>query len=112
MPLGLLTGMWPRRCFVELGAGDVTVAMGWAFRARIPRPAIEAVQPARVGPWAGVGVHGWRGTWVVNGTLRGMVEVVLRDPVPARLYVFPVRLRRLFVSVDDPEGLAQQLRSG
>jgi hypothetical protein len=110
VPLGWVTGIWPRHCYLTVDAEAVTVAMGWAFRGRVPRRAVASAEATHVGPWAGIGVHGWRGTWVVNGALHQMVEIRLSTPVRARAVGVPVRLRRLFVSVDDPGALIRALR--
>jgi hypothetical protein len=55
------------------------------------------------------GVHGWAGRWLVNGAGDGIVVLNL-DPLQ-RGYVmgFPVKLRELRVSVDDPSALATAL---
>ncbi len=109
VPLAVLTGMPPARCHLDVGADEVHVVMGWAFQGRLPRSVIASATATHVGLWAGIGVHGWRGTWVVNGSLRRMVELRLAAPVRARVLGFPVRLRRLFVSVEDPAGLLAAL---
>jgi hypothetical protein len=56
------------------------------------------------------GVHGWRGRWLVNGAGRPLVGIDL-DPAP-RAYVtgFPVRLRRVVVSVADADALIGAFR--
>ena len=57
-----------------------------------------------------VGVHGWRGRWLVNGASAPLVGIVLHDPVPARVLGFRIHLREVIVSVDDPDGLVAALR--
>jgi hypothetical protein len=109
LPLAWLTGMWPSRSFVRVADGGVDVAMGWAFRARFPAAAVVVVRATRGPRWGGVGVHGFGGTWVVNGSLHGVVELHLRNPARARVLGVPVRLRRLFVSVTDPTALVSAL---
>lgn len=56
-----------------------------------------------------IGVHGWRGRWLVNGSRRGLVTIEIEPPARARVIGFPVRLRRLDVSVDEPEALVASL---
>ena len=102
--------MWPSRSVVEVDDNAVHVAMGWAFKATLPRPSIDSATVAAAPPWiAGIGVHGWRGTWVVNGALHRMVEIRLREPVPARAIGFPAKVRRVFVSVDAPDELVRAI---
>jgi hypothetical protein len=95
-------GMGPRRSHVDLGPASLEVRLGWAFRASIPRSSIAGVR--RHGDtWWGIGVHGGRGRWLVNGSVRGIVAVDLDPPVRARVVGFPVTLRTLLVSLDDPD---------
>jgi hypothetical protein len=51
------------------------------------------------------GVHGLAGRWLVNGSSRGLVAVTIEPPARAFVVGFPVRLRVVTVSVEDPEGL-------
>lgn len=57
----------------------------------------------------GIGVHGWRGRWLVNGAARGLVTVEIDPPARARVLGVPVRLRTLCVSVESPEELISAL---
>ena len=110
LPLAYLTGMWPSRSAVEVDGVAIHVAMGWAFKATLPRTSIDSASVAAAPPWiAGIGVHGWRGTWVVNGALHRMVEIRLREPVRARAIGFPAKVRRVFVSVDAPDELVRAI---
>lgn len=87
---------------VDDGAGvDVDVRMGWAFRARIPHERIVGVTDAGR-PFIGWGVHGWRGRWLVNGSMRDLLAVEIDPPVRARVCFVPVRLRTLYLSLADP----------
>lgn len=93
---------------VDIGATDVTVSMGWAFRATVPRASVASVADDhdRVLGW---GAHGWRGVWLVNGSSSGIVRIDLEPDGRARVAGIPVRLRRLRVSVEDPAGLRTAL---
>ncbi len=98
-------GMGRRRSFVEVTEDHVRVKMGWALTATVPRSSIAGVR-RRGRVWWAFGVHsiGWsRSRWIVNGSGRGMVEVVVDPPVPARTVGISVRLREVWVSLDDPE---------
>ena len=104
-PLAWLTGMWTSRSGVTVEDGVVRVRMGWAFRAVLP---VRAISSARAVPspwWLGIGVHGLRGTWAANGSRRGTVEICLAPAQRARALGIPVRLERLYVSVQEPEAL-------
>ncbi|HEX8581415.1 MAG TPA: hypothetical protein VF640_03760 [Acidimicrobiales bacterium] len=95
-------GMGPRWSHVDLGPAGLEVRMGWAFRATVPRSSIAGVARRR-DTWWGVGVHGGRGRWLVNGSVRGIVAVDVEPPVRARVIGVPVTLRTLLVSLDDPD---------
>lgn len=99
----------PSRSYIELGDTDVEVRMGWAFRARFPRAAVRA--PVRLARRVlSRGVHGWRGEWLVNGAGDRLLVFDLEPVQRARVLGVPVRLRRLYLSVDDPDEVAQRLR--
>lgn len=100
-------GMTPGRSYLELGADEIVVRMGWAFHARVPRRAIGSAR--RVADTVSIGVHGWRGRWIVNGAGGPMVAIAVDPPARARAVGFPTKLRELLVSVDDPDALVAAL---
>ncbi len=98
----------PGQSFLEIDGGEVRVRMGWAFRAAFPRNSVASVRP--LGTWVlSIGVHGLCGRWLVNGSHRGIAVLELDPEQRARVLGFPVRLRELMVSVDDPEALQRAL---
>ena len=101
-------GLGPGLSKIELLDDTLKVRLGWGFAATIPRSAIRSAQPFH-GLVGGIGVHGWRGRWLVNGAATGIVELDL-DPVQ-RAFVtgFPVRLTQLRVSLEEPERFLAQL---
>ena len=104
-----ILGASPARDFVAVDALRVQVRLGWLFRADIARRALSGASLHRdvFGSW---GAHGWRGRWLVNGSSRGIVEIDL-DPAQRAylLGVWPITLRVLFVSLEDPDGLLAAL---
>jgi hypothetical protein len=52
------------------------------------------------------GVHGWAGRWLVNGAGDGILVISLNPWQRGYVIGFPVTLRELLVSVDDPSALA------
>jgi hypothetical protein len=100
-------GMGPRFSRIELTDDSLVVRMGWAFRATVARSAITGVQGAS-GLVGGIGVHGWRGRWLVNGAASGLVTLTI-DP-PGRAYMMvPVQLRQLTMSLEDPDAFIDAL---
>ena len=95
----------PSGAFVELGEDTIHVRLGWAFSARIPRRLVASAGPGKP-PTIRLtaGAHGWGGRWLVNGAPDGIVALELSEPVRAFVSGFPIRLRHLSVSLDDPDG--------
>jgi hypothetical protein len=110
-PLFGILGIGPRYSRIEVTGQRVRVQMGWAFGAEFSRSAIRSLEPDgdRVTGW---GVHGWGGSWLVNGSSSGLIRFELDPPAPARAVGIPVGLEVLRVSVEDPEGLLRVLGRG
>jgi hypothetical protein len=98
-----MIGVPPRTAYIERTGDEIEARMGWAFRTRLRRG--DVVRTNRYGRSISVGVHGWRGRWLVNGASEPIIGLELREPVPGRVLGFPVKLRELIVSVDDPDAL-------
>lgn len=82
--------------------------MGWAFRARFPKRAVASVEETQEKPLSR-GVHGFAGRWLVNGSGQGILTINLVPPQRGYVMGFPVRLRQLMVSVEEPAILAAAL---
>ncbi len=98
----------PSGAFVEVEGEEVRVRMGWAFRTRFPRSAVASAIGFR-GKALSRGVHGFAGRWLVNGSGQGIVSIDLAPRQRGYVMGFPVRLRQLLVSVEDPVGLMRVL---
>jgi hypothetical protein len=107
----LATGLFmsPSDSYLELGGGEVQVRMSWAFRARFPRAAVASVSELHRRPLSR-GVHGLAGRWLVNGSGRDIVSIDLEPRQRAYVLGFPVSLRQLLVSVEEPAGLLRALK--
>lgn len=97
-----VVGMSPRRSYVAVDGDRLQARAGWAFRAEFPRASVVDTRRTAYVWWA-YGVHGWRGRWIVNGSGHGVVALRLDPPARARVLGFPVKLRELWVSLDDPD---------
>lgn len=107
-PLLSALGMGPGLSSVELEGDTLRVRMGWAFRAEIPVHQISAVAPRQGFP-GGIGVHGWRGRWLVNGATTGLLVITIDPPVRAWATGIPVHLRQLTLSLEDPDAVVAAL---
>lgn len=107
-PLLALFGGTPSRSYVEVEPGTVTFRFG-TFEARIPRADISGASRER---WPLLGGIGWRvgpGTVGLIGSLENVVEVRLRQPHRVSVFWLPVKARRVFVSLADPEAFLADL---
>jgi hypothetical protein len=96
-------GMGRRRSYVDVTDDDLTVRMGWAFRATIPRSSI--VEVGRRGyVWWAYGVHMWRSRWIVNGSGHDVVTMRIDPPARAGIPWGAWKVREVWLSLDDPDG--------
>jgi hypothetical protein len=100
----------PSSAYVELGPDTIHVRMSWAFSGRIPRRLVSSAGPGKP-PMIRftAGAHGWAGRWLVNGSALGIVTVKLAEPTRAYVTGFPIRLKELSVSLEDPDGFLAAL---
>jgi hypothetical protein len=106
-PLFTALGITPAHAYLDIAPDLVRVRMGWAFRADVPRASIRAVR--RVRNALSIGVHGWRGHWLVNGASGPLVAIAIEPSAPARVMGVPIRLRELIASVQDPDAVIAAL---
>jgi hypothetical protein len=109
-PLFVVTGLRPARCYVEVGPDVVRVRMGWSFSGDIPRASIRTAHPVGGKRWS-IGVHGWRGHWLVNGARGPLVAIEIAPPARARVLGVRVRVDELIVSVEEPDAAITALSS-
>ena len=100
----------PSSAYVELDGDTIRVRMSWAFSGRIPRRLVSAAGPGKPPVIRfTAGAHGWGGRWLVNGSATGIVALELSEPVRAYVTGFPIRLKELSVSLEDPDGFLAAL---
>ena len=95
----MIVGATADFCDIRVDDRRVRVRMGVGFRAKFARANVRSVEPHRA--CMSVGVHGWKGRWLVNGTHRPIASVQLTAPVRAWVLGFPVYLQELLISVAD-----------
>jgi hypothetical protein len=109
LPLLWVVGLGPRHAVVQLSDTQLVVQMGWAFHANIPRRSIVQTRRPRAIWYAG-GVHTtFGGRWIVAGSPSGIVALDLAPPVAGRTLGIPIRLKRLDISLVDPDGFLTAL---
>ena len=102
-------GAGPRNSYVELGDdGQVRARMGFSFSTTFPRSSVTSCS-RRGYVWWAYGVHGGGGRWIVNGSGHDMVTIGIDPPAKARVLGVSVKLRDLWVSLEDPDALCSAL---
>jgi hypothetical protein len=113
-PFLWLVGVLPRTAYVALEGDTVRVGFG-LFRYRFPRASVVAAR--RVGGaklWAmGIGVHGnLVNALAINGSLDGLVELRLAPPRTFWVLFIPMRVSRLYLSLEEPDAFLRALGAG
>jgi len=85
--------------------------MGVSFAGRCPRRSVTSARTLTDTVF-NRGVHGWGGDWLVNGAGDGLVELLFDPPLQAHVLGFPVKVRRLRLSMEDPVGLVEAISAG
>ena len=109
-PLLSLLGAGPAFSAAEVDGECLKVRMGFSFRADIPVASIRDVR-RHSGLVLGIGVHGWRGQWLVNGSVKGLVAIDIDPPARAKVLGVPVRLRTLWLSLRSPDEFVGAVKS-
>jgi hypothetical protein len=108
-PMMKTLGIGPGRGYVIVTPGDLIVKMGWAFSGTIPRSRITSAEASTKPQGYGWGVHGWNGKWVINGSDSGIVKIEIDPATTVRTLIFPINLRELYVSLENPESFLEAL---
>lgn len=107
-PLLSALGLGPKFSRVEFRERTLDVRFGYGFHSEIPYSAIYNAKP-EPGAISGVGIHGWRGTWLVNGSALGLVGFDVDQKVETRFLGFPVKLYHLRMSLERPGNFLERL---
>jgi len=108
-PLLWLLGASPRHAYLEVAADQLRLRFG-SFEERIPLPEIAWAAPGDWPLWRGVGWRIGRDCIGLIGSLEGVVEIALTSRRRTTVMFVPWRYRRLFVSLEQPEALLEDLR--
>ena len=104
----VVLGVRQSNSWIDVSDTEIEVRLGWAFRGSVPRASIRSVEDDASPVW-GWGAHGWKGTWLINGSSDNIVRVVIEPPARARALGLPVNLKVLRVSVADPDAFRQAI---
>ena len=103
-----LVGMPASAAYVDVTDDEVIVKMSWGFSATIPRSSIRGVRVLDT-KVISIGVHGWRGKWLVNGAADRLVALDIDPAAKARTMFIPIKLTRLTLSLENREQFAAEL---
>jgi hypothetical protein len=108
-PLLLLFGGTAEHSYTEITSDGLRARFGW-YEVTIPIVDIDAVEPADWPWWGGIGWRtNMRSVIGLVGALKPVVRVTLSKPVRTRLLLIPIRLRELYLSLEDAEGFIAAL---
>jgi len=100
-------GGGPGRGGVEVDSAGLRVRMA-DFHLDIPRSSVRSAARSARSVRRTIGVHGGRGRWLVNGSYKGLVELVIEPPCytsrqPSTLFLRS-KVSSLTISLVDPDG--------
>ena len=107
-PLFFLLRLDAHCSHIRLSRAHLDVKFGWAFSARVPLARVRSAAPCSdfVG---GIGVHGFGGRWLVNGSHRGIVRIEVEGGARARVLGIPLTLTTLRLGVAEPAAFVAAL---
>jgi hypothetical protein len=106
-----LVASGPEKSGIALDHRELAITMGRIFNGRAPRAAVTSARTLSE-TVVSRGAHGWRGDWLVNGAGDGLVEVLFEPPMRGHVMMVPVHVRRLRISVVEPDALVEALMGG
>ena len=109
-PLLGLFGGTEARSYVELDDRALHIRFGPLFDEAIALDRIERAVPSE---WPLIGGLGWRTNFVdtvaLVGSYQGVVRVDLKERTSVRM-LFPLRVDRVYLSLEDPAGFLSEMR--
>lgn len=109
-PLLALFGVRRDQSYVVLDGDGIAVRFGF-WRHRFPRAHLVSARNAGRVLRYGLGWHAdFVSSLCINGSFGGMVELTFDPAERVRLLRLPCRCKRLYVSLEDPDGFLSALR--
>mgnify|MGYP000079456424 CR=1 FL=1 len=102
-PFMLFIGATRANSYAEIDGDEVRLRMGPGFNQTISRANIIAAAPISWSIFDGVGVRAGGRIVGLIGALGGVVELQTRESVTLRFAGFPWTVRRIAISMEDPD---------
>jgi len=106
-----LAGHGPTTSYVDVLGDRISVCSGRLFQVELYRSSIVRVYRSS-NPWWNIGgvQTNFLGSWGVGGAYRNIVALDLHPRARGRcMSLFPISVRRLFLSLEDPDGFITML---
>ena len=103
-PFMLFIAATPSNSYVEVEGGEISLRFGRGFNQRIARDNVIAAAGMSWSLMNGLGVRAGGQIFGLIGSTSGVVELQMRDSVPMRFAGWPWAVRRIAVSLEDPQG--------
>lgn len=105
-PLMLVGGASPTNSYVELEGDQLALRFGVLFSQRMPVSDVASAAGRSWAWWQGYGVRAWGDQLGLIGSAENVVELTLREPkrVSIGFVPWPFGVRRIAVSLEDPQG--------
>lgn len=105
-------GLGPGKAYVDITENTIEARFGWSGSVTIRRDTITSIERVDSIPrWLGYGMHGnLRGTWALNGSNSGAVELTMETPATGKVLMFPIRPATVYFSLEDPDGFMTTIR--
>ena len=103
-PFMLFIGATPANSYVDVTETELRLRFGVAFDRTIARDNIVAAKPMSWGIINGLGVRAGGQIFGLIGSPSGVVELQLRESVVLSFAGFPWAVRRVAISLEDPQG--------
>jgi hypothetical protein len=104
----------PDESYIEVDGENIIVRMGESFFVSFPVSTLRQAGLDRSPAWAW-GVHGSKGTWLVNGSRKGIVSLWVDPPAQAEIAAGDLRssveLKKLRLSLKDPKEFLRAIQT-
>jgi hypothetical protein len=102
-PFMLFIGATPSNSYVEVEGGEIRLRFGRGFKHSIARENVIGAAPFSWSLFNGLGVIAGGEIVGLVGSTGGVVELQLRDAVSLRFAAWPWVVRRIAISLKDPQ---------